>query len=128
MASTLAPDRRPVDPDDTTAAATVTPEGRADRRRARRRWTFGVVLAVALPRLAVAVMLSALTHRAGAGRHGRDPGPRRRGGLTNWDAAHYLSIVQHGYPTVANAPFFPLQPLLIRAGVTPSASRTPPSL
>ena len=36
----------------------------------------------------------------------------------NWDAAHYLAIAQHGYPTIANTPFFPLQPLLIRAGAT----------
>jgi hypothetical protein len=79
----------------------------------------GVVAYVVVPRLAVAVLLSGLTERASTM---DTSGPAVRGiasGFLNWDAAHYLSVAEHGYRTVADAPWFPLQPLLDRvfAGV-----------
>jgi len=48
----------------------------------------------------------------------------RLGGLGNalaapavrWDSIHYLSIAQHGYASAESTSFFPLYPLLMRAG------------
>ena len=75
-------------------------------------------MAVALPRLGTAFVLSALTHRAAVN---GTAGPAVRGvaaGFTNWDASYYLAIAEHGYAVIAYAPFFPLQALLIRAGAS----------
>jgi hypothetical protein len=75
----------------------------------------GVLTYVVVPRLVVAVFLSALTERASTV---GTSGPAVRGlasGFLNWDAAHYLSVAEHGYRTVADAPWFPLQPLLDKA-------------
>ncbi len=71
-----------------------------------------IVAAITVPRVVLAWALSAATTRsAPVG----TPGPTVRGaaaGLLNWDAAHYLSIAEHGYRSVLDAPFFPLQPIL----------------
>jgi hypothetical protein len=84
-------------------------------RHAQRLSNLGVVAYIVVPRLLVAVLLSALTERASSV---GTSGPAVRGiasGFLNWDAAHYLAIAEHGYRTVVDAPFFPLQPLLDRA-------------
>ena len=78
------------------------------------RSTLTVVAWVTAPRLAVAFVLSVLTERTAAV---GTAGPAVRGvasGLLNWDGAHYLSIAEHGYVTVFDTIFFPLQPLLAR--------------
>ena len=80
----------------------------------RRRSTLTVVAWVTAPRLAMAFVLSAVTERTAAV---GTAGPAVHGvasGLLNWDGAHYLSIAEHGYVTVFDTIFFPLQPLLAR--------------
>jgi hypothetical protein len=84
-------------------------------RHARRLSDLRVVTYVVVPRLGIAVLLSALSERASTV---GTSGPAVRGiasGFLNWDAAHYLAIAEHGYSSVFDAPYFPLQPLLDRA-------------
>ena len=36
--------------------------------------------------------------------------------IVRWDAIHYLSIAQHGYQSARDTAFYPLYPIMIRAG------------
>jgi hypothetical protein len=36
--------------------------------------------------------------------------------VVRWDAIHYLQIAQHGYQSTRDAAFYPLYPILVRAG------------
>jgi hypothetical protein len=117
MASTLGDDVSLVDVSDGPPATSRTPgrHARARHGRTEYRWsTLAAVSWITLPRLACAFVVSAVTERtASVG----SPGPAVHGpasGLLNWDAAHYLSIAEHGYQSVVDTPFFPLQPLLAR--------------
>jgi hypothetical protein len=117
MAPILGDDISPVDVSEAPPmmASRAGRHARARQGRADRSWsTLAAVSWITLPRLAVAFVVSALTERtASIG----SPGPAVHGvasGLLNWDAAHYLSITEHGYQSVFDTPFFPLQPLLGR--------------
>ena len=93
----------------------------------RRRSTLTVVAWVTAPRVAMAFVLSAVTERTAAV---GTAGPAVHGvasGLLNWDGAHYLSIAEHGYVTVFDTIFFPLQPLLARPSRSCSGFPTPSS-
>jgi len=109
MASTLGNDVSLVDVPDATETV-----GDAAGRIGRHPSTLVAVAWITIPRLAAAFALSAVaTRTATVG----TPGPAVHGvasGLLNWDGGHYLSIAEHGYVTVFDTPFFPLQPLLAR--------------